>query len=154
MRPGIVWALFVLYSGALPAADEHIACRQPGSYESYSTETLLEIAHSCKAHEVANLFYNRANHLIQLKKYIQFERSLHNLDSGGGIAYIDTYRIHIALAEALLNKSLNLDAGSIRRLNRIYEHSSEIAELRFRGYDLLADRLERQQGQKPYSRDG
>ncbi len=144
----------LLFSGALSAADEHAACKQPGSYEGYSAQTLLAIAHSCKAPEVADLYYNRANHLVQMRKYIEFERSLHNLDAVGGIAYIDSYRILIGLAEALLNKSLNIDAGSIKRLNRIYEHSSEIAELHFKGYDLLANRLERQLGQNPGERGG
>ena len=153
MRPGIVWALFLLFSSALPAAGEHAACHHPNNYEGYNAQTLLSIAHSCEVPEVANLFYNRANFLLQLRKYIQFEQSLHNLSGGKSIAYIDSYRIHIGLAEALLSRSLNLDASqNIRDLNSIYERSGEIAELRFRGYDLLADRLERQQRPKLHSR--
>jgi hypothetical protein len=127
-----------MFSGALAAVDEHVACQHPNTYENYGVETLLSIAQSCKVTEVADLFYNRANHIRQVEKYFQFEHSLNKRDTES-IAYIDSYRIHIGLAEALLGKALTAESTqTLSRLNRIYERSGEIAELRFRGYDLLA----------------
>ncbi|MES9922998.1 MAG: hypothetical protein ABW152_02830 [Candidatus Thiodiazotropha endolucinida] len=79
-----------------------------------------------------------------MEKYHRFEKLLNKQGGSENIAYIDAYRIHIGLAEALLSRSLTPHAigGALRRLNNIYEHSGEIAEMRFRGYDLLANRLQ------------
>ncbi|MEW8300491.1 MAG: hypothetical protein AB2712_16760 [Candidatus Thiodiazotropha sp.] len=155
MQSRIIGALFILFSGTLQAAGEHVACQQPNAYEDYNVDTLLSIANSCQDVEVANLFFNRANHIRRVEKYIDFEQSLHRLRVGENIAYIDSYRIHIGLAEALFNKGLSLRATrTLSQLNRIYERSAEIAELRFRGYDLIADRLERRLRQAPRVQGG
>ncbi|MES9976668.1 hypothetical protein [Candidatus Thiodiazotropha sp. LNASS1] len=143
MRQRIVGVVFLLFSGTPLSADEHVACTQPDAYEGYRVEVLLSIAKSCKVAAVADLFYNRAYHIRQVEKYHQFEKLLNKQGGSENIAYIDAYRIHIGLAEALLSRSLTPDAiGAIRRLNNIYERSGEIAEMRFRGYDLLANRLQ------------
>ncbi|MEW8505833.1 MAG: hypothetical protein AB2598_03965 [Candidatus Thiodiazotropha sp.] len=155
MQARLIGILLVFFSGTLQASGEHAACRQPHAYENYTADTLLSIARTCSVAEVADLFFNRANHIRQVEKYIQFEQSLRNLSAGENIAYIDSYRIHIALAEALLNKALVPHAlRALSQLNRIYEHSAEVAELRFKGYDLLADRLERRLIQSRQLKDG
>ncbi|MES9991969.1 MAG: hypothetical protein ABW098_08450 [Candidatus Thiodiazotropha sp.] len=155
MQARIIGVVLFLFSGALHSAGEHAACQKPNAYEDYSAKTLLSIAQSCKVTEVADLFFNRANHIRRVEKYIDFEHSLHKLKAGENIAYIDSYRIHIALAEALLYKGLEPhELQTLNQLNRIYERSAEIAELRFRGYDLLADRLERRLKQNPRVQDG
>jgi hypothetical protein len=146
MRSWASGILFLFFAGTLFGADEHIACQQPKSYQDYGVETLLAIAQSCKVDEVADLFYNRANHIRQVKKYLQFESSLNKQGSRDSMAYIHAYRIHIGLAEALLSKAEAIQ--TLDRLNRIYEQSSEIAELRFRGYDLLANRLQQGLGNR------
>ena len=143
MYSRIIGALLILYSGALLAVDEHVACQHPSVYADYDADTLRSIARSCKVYEVADLFYHRASHIRQLEKYLLFEHKLNNLGDIESIAYIDAYRIHIGLAEALLSKELAPDKTlALNRLNRIYERSGEIAELRFRGYDLIANRLQ------------
>ncbi|MES9970235.1 MAG: hypothetical protein ABW092_09390 [Candidatus Thiodiazotropha sp.] len=143
MHTRIICVVLVLYSGKLLAADEHVACQQPNAYAGYSADALRAIARSCKVAEVADLFYHRASHIHQLEKYLLFEHTLNKLGDSGNIAYIDSYRIHIGMAEALLSKELAPDATqTLNRLNRIYERSGEIAELRFRGYDLIANRLQ------------
>jgi hypothetical protein len=79
-----------------------------------------------------------------LNKYRRFENSLIHIDDGGQRAYIESYRIHIALIEAFLHiRNTQDDMLNLKRLNRIYEQISEIAEMRFRGYDLVANCLER-----------
>jgi hypothetical protein len=149
MRSWASGLLFLLFSGTLFGANEHAACQQPKAYQDYDVEALLSIAQSCEVGEVAALFYNRANHIRQVKRYLQFESLLNKRGSRDSTAYIHAYRIHIGLAEALLSKALTPDATrTLDRLNRIYEHSSEIAELRFRGYDLLANRLRMRLGNK------
>jgi hypothetical protein len=127
------------------SAKEHSACfdlalSEPG----YTRIELVAIAHSCTSPMVADLYYNRAQYLRLLNKYSHFEQSLHHYNTRDHLAYIESYRIHIALAEAFSSQDLSTDKQfqTLARLNRIYELSSEIAELRFKGYDLLADRLE------------
>ena len=109
-----------------------------------SIDELLRIANSCRAPAVSELYLNRAHHREKLREFELFERSLMHFRENEGRAYIDSYRIHIGLAEAFAASHLRmLDEAVVKRLNRLYEESTEIAEMRFRGYDLIADRLER-----------
>lgn len=126
------------------SAQEHPACRDLVMQEAdASVEGLLAIAESCRLPEVSELYYNRANHRRLLLKYELFERSLQHYGDWDNQAYIESYRIHIGLAEAFARARLQQqDRSVLRRLNRVYDKSGEIAEMRFRGYDLLADRLE------------
>ncbi|MEW8351869.1 MAG: hypothetical protein AB2687_26490, partial [Candidatus Thiodiazotropha taylori] len=73
-----------------------------------------------------------------------FERGLLQYGEKDDDSYIESYRIHIAMIEAFSSHDLLTDKRNrtLETLNRIYEQSHEIAELRFRGYDLIADRLE------------
>jgi hypothetical protein len=131
---------------ALPLmAQEHAACRDVAlATQHYSMRELQSIAYSCQVPEVSELYLNRAHHQRLLQMYDRFERSLHHYGDRDHRAYIESYRIHIGLAEAFAGVRLQqLDEGVLQRLNRIYEESGEIAEMRFRGYDLIADRLER-----------
>ena len=127
-------------------AQEHPACKNLVFADLYdSTEELLSIANSCRAPAVSELYLNRAHHRRMLQKFEMFERSLMRLREGDNRAYIESYRIHIGLAEAFAAGRLSLqDEEAVRRLNRVYDESTEIAEMRFRGYDLIANRLERQ----------
>jgi hypothetical protein len=125
-------------------AQEHPACRDLAFADSYdSIDELLFIANSCQAPDVSELYLNRAHHRRMLKKFEAFERSLMHLGRGDNRAYIESYRIHIGLAEAFAATRLALqDPDVVKRLNRLYDESTEIAEMRFRGYDLVADRLQ------------
>jgi hypothetical protein len=141
------WLLgLAILIGAWPAvAEEHSVCQaEIGLNEHYTAEALLSIAATCRVPEVAELFFNRAHHLRMLEKYERFERSLLHFGDRDHRAYIEAYRIHIGLAEAFASERLQRqDRVALRHLNRIYDESAEIAEMRFRGYDLIADRLER-----------
>jgi hypothetical protein len=145
MRGWFVTFCLLWMASPLFAADQHPACLNPrGTDQSYAIDELFTIARSCKQREVADLFYNRAQHRQLLEKYRRFENSLIHYGDRDHLAYIESYRIYIGLAEAF---SLSLYAEDnklvIARLNRVYEQSGEIAEMRFKGYDLIADRLER-----------
>ena len=127
------------------AADQDPACRAPGLKDhAYTADRLMEIAHSCRLPEVAELYYNRAQYQRQLEKFTRFERALYHYSDRDNMAYIESYRIFIGMAEAFAEDRLaSLDVAALRQLNRAYERSGEIAEMRFRGYDLIANRLER-----------
>lgn len=127
------------------SAQEHPACKDLVFIDLYdSTDELLLIAKSCQVPAVSELYLNRAHHREMLKEFEHFERSLMQLGERDNRAYIESYRIHIGLAEAFAAARLSRqDEAVVRRLNRLYEESTEIAEMRFRGYDLIADWLER-----------
>lgn len=127
------------------AADQHSACHDLSlNDQDYSVKELLAIASTCRVPEVADLYYNRAQYHRLLGKYKRFEHSLIHYGDRDYTAYIESYRIYVGLAEAFFSNRLTPDEkGMLNRLNRLYEQSSEIAEMRFRGYDLIADRLER-----------
>jgi hypothetical protein len=126
-------------------AREHPACQDAAlAGQHYDRQELLSIARSCQAPAVSELYFNRAYHQSMLQKYERFERSLRHFGDRDHRAYIESYRIHIGLAEAFAHQYLRQrDAKVIQRLNRIYEQSGEIAEMRFRGYDQMADWLEK-----------
>jgi hypothetical protein len=128
------------------SAREHPACKDLAFVDIYdSTDKLLYIANSCRTPAVSELYLNRAHYRQMLREFERFERSLMHLGDGDNRAYIESYRIHIGLAEAFAASRLALqDEEMVRQLNRLYDESTEIAEMRFRGYDLIADRLERQ----------
>jgi hypothetical protein len=146
MRLWILGALLMLTGYASSVMGQHSACQQLNlSTEVYSQEDLIKIAQSCKDPAVSELYFNRAYHLRMLEQYRFFERSLSHYRGDAGQAYIDAYRIHIGLAEAFIAKHLSLNKiKAVEQLNEIYDQSSEIAEMRFRGYDLLANRMQRE----------
>jgi hypothetical protein len=135
----------MLVLGWPATAHEHPACRDLAiASEGFSRDELLTIAQSCRVPEVSELYLNRAYYLHILETYERFERSLLHYGEQGHRAYIEAYRIHIGLAEAFACDLLRQpDRSVLQRLNRVYDESSEIAEMRFRGYDLIANRLER-----------
>ena len=141
------WIVALLVSAMAwsASAEEHPACKDLAVANYYdSIDELLRIANSCRAPAVSELYLNRAHHREKLREFELFERSLMHFRENEGRAYIDSYRIHIGLAEAFAASHLRmLDEAVVKRLNRLYEESTEIAEMRFRGYDLIADRLER-----------
>lgn len=127
------------------ATDQHPACEDLRLNQRFnSVDDLMAIAATCRVPEVAELYYNRAQYQRLLDKFIRFERSLIHFGDGEYMSYIESYRIIIGLAEAFADSRLSPDEKAVlNHLNRVYEQSSEIAEMRFRGYDLIADRLER-----------
>ncbi len=146
MTRGILIVLLLLPLPLL--AGEHPACHTPALTEPFdSSDQIRAIAASCREPLVSELYLNRAHHLSLLHKYSAFERSLVHYGNRDDRSYIDAYRIYIGLAEAFFVPALSQDdpSSALSRLNRIYDQSEEIAELRFRGYDLLADQLEQKQ---------
>jgi hypothetical protein len=60
-------------------------------------------------------------------------------------AYYEAYRIFIGLAESFAIQAMARgDMEVLTRLNETYRQFIEITELRLKGYDLIANRLERE----------
>ncbi|MES9979700.1 MAG: hypothetical protein ABW107_13230, partial [Candidatus Thiodiazotropha sp. 6PLUC5] len=73
----IIVLFFVFIAGA--SAQEHPACHDLQLSEpAFTSKELLTIARSCSAPEVAELYFNRAQHIRLLNRYIIFEKSLIN----------------------------------------------------------------------------
>jgi len=138
-------ALLMMNLGWPVMGEEHPACLEvSASTGAYPLEELQRIARSCREPAIAELYFNRAHHQQLLEKYDRFERSLLHYGDQDHRAYIESYRIHIGLAEAFASVNLRQrDLHTVQRLNRLYDEIGEIAEMRFKGYDLIADRLER-----------
>ncbi|MEJ2618658.1 MAG: hypothetical protein P8163_00065 [Candidatus Thiodiazotropha sp.] len=127
------------------ASQEHPGCRNlPLSDPGVTSAELLAIAQSCESPQVADLYFHRAQHIRLLKKYAEFERGLQHFSETDDSGYVESYRMHIALVEVFSSHDLLTEKRdqTLHKLNKIYEQSQEIAELRFKGYDLIADRLE------------
>ena len=136
------FAIFILVFPGYLLADEHPACSKPGSaFIDNSADELRSIAASCKADNVARLFYNKAYHKDLLKE----GKILSRLDTiNDQSSYqITAYRLYIALVEELAPLYYPDLNQRIEFLNQVYERRGEVVELRIRGYDKLADALEK-----------
>jgi hypothetical protein len=60
-------------------------------------------------------------------------------------AYFEACRILIGLAKAFAAGALTRgDTATVSCLNQAYDHYIQITELRLKGYDLIANRMERE----------
>lgn len=123
-------------------AFEHPGCEQTDyPYWLHSAAELRLIAGTCTSIEVSRLYYLRAYHADLVAEgramagLIPYERRDSNID-------FDSYRVYMALVETLTPVWLPEDGDRLHFLNAEYARRMEIAELRLRGYDLQADRLE------------
>lgn len=144
MKKTLLGMVLMLGSTGPASAAQHPACGFGQGLETILSARLYrEIAASCEDPDTADLYYNRAYFVELLERY----RTTLRLETASGqedLKNYHTYRIFIGLTEALAQRQL---AGPPRQadwLNRVYERASEIAELRLRGYELQANRLEQQ----------
>jgi hypothetical protein len=110
-----------------------------------SSQQLRELAGRCDDLHVSRLMYNRAYHLDLLGRYqavLKLSPGSHQED----VKNYHAYRIFIGLTEALTayGDRASRGDGPAAWLNSVYDRATEIAELRIKGYDLQADRLERE----------
>lgn len=140
-----LFILIFIIAFANHANTEELGCDVAGPPQaSKSPDALRGMAEHCQHLDDAALLSNRAYHQELLADY----RSMLDLRTYSA-AREDTknyhaYRIFIGLSEAFArSKHQDPDGMSITWLNSIYERAGEIAELRIRGYDRQAERLER-----------
>jgi hypothetical protein len=143
MGSKILGVIFLL-SMSVAGAEQHPACASPElEYFEIPAKALLAIAESCERPQIASLFRKRAYLRELMDEYDSFN-SLLTADRSNR-AYFEAYRILIGLAEAFAVEALAKgDTATLTRLSRTYDHYIEIAELRLKGYDLIANRMERE----------
>ncbi|MDJ0805288.1 MAG: hypothetical protein QNJ78_00495 [Gammaproteobacteria bacterium] len=140
----LAMALVLLLAVYSTAAEQHSACDTLSiDHLGATIDQLRAIAETCEWPEIATLFYNRA-YLREL--ILEYDRinSMISADRSHQ-ANFEAYRILIGLVESFAAEALSRgDADTVTRLNRTYDHYIEIAELRLKGYDLIANRMERE----------
>jgi hypothetical protein len=153
MRNVYLLALLVLFGSGSVYAGEHRACRDISyPYLGLSSNKLRAIAATCNNEEIAKLFYNRAYH-SDLASEARTYAGLMTYSRGTGstfttapprIARFRGYLLYISLIEQFASERYPDLQQRARFLNREYDSQGEIAELRLRGYEHMANHRERQ----------
>ena len=135
--------LLTLLASAPALAQEHPACRNVAyHYETHTPEELRSIAKSCKTVPIANLYYNRAYHADLVTEATTLARLIAYSDNSSNV-HFEAYRLYMALLEQMAAIWYPDSADRVAFLNREYDQRVEIAGLRLRGYDHVAEHLER-----------
>lgn len=113
------------------------------AYLERPSSEIRELAQSCTDKPLADLYYKRAYHLEFLERSTNREEMV--IVYGSQRSWLSSYRMYIALIEALSEHWFSNPQARIEFLRDEYERRGEIAELRLRGMDRLADRLEREE---------
>ncbi len=143
MKPvQLLIVLFLTTSGPLHA-DGHPACSDPDyPYHARTSSELRTIAASCKSAPVANLYYNRAYYAELVSEATTLAELIAYYDNSSSV-HLEASRLYMTLLEQLAPVWYPDPATRVAFLNREYDHHAEIAALRLKGYDRMADRLER-----------
>lgn len=140
------WTLFAALIGCSGAfAQEHPGCRNLDyGYQQHTPVELRAIAASCRYPDVAYLYYNRAYHAELLSRADAMASLIPYSGREKQKQYdLLSYRYYMAMIEDLASVWYPDPIARVRFLNLEYDRRSEIAELRLKGYDQIADRLER-----------
>jgi hypothetical protein len=140
------WTVFAALTASTGAfAQEHPACRDIDyAYQDHSSASLRAIAASCRYRDVAYLYYNRAYHADLLARADSLSSLIPYSGREREKQYdMVSYRYYMAMVESLSSLWFKDPVSRLRFLNLEYDRRSEIAELRLKGYDHIADRLER-----------
>jgi len=128
-----------MYAAATAAGP---VCHDLGvDYLSVPVAKIRNLAQNCDNPALADLYYKRAYHLDLLARNSDSDSGL--IVFGGQRSSLAEYRLYMAMLEAMAPSRLPDSEQRINFLRREYEHRVEIEELRLRGFDRLADRLER-----------
>lgn len=140
------YGLPVVIALALPrlaSADAQADCQgAPALDPSTTAVEMRALAAGCPPGPTADLWYNRAYHAELLERYRSAMR-LEVYRTADDARNYHSYRVFIELSEALARHAPSATGGDrVAWLNSIYDRAGEIAEMRLKGYDLQADRLE------------
>lgn len=125
------------------AADTTVCTSEGLEFLSLSARELAAVAGDCDDPALRSLFRRRARH----QQIVSSFRILSRLHMGPQARYgtdPDAVRMHMALVEALAPNWFPERAERVRFLNAQYEHRIRVADLRLKGHDLAAARLERE----------
>lgn len=124
-------------------AQEHHACSNHDyHYEAHAPGELRTIAASCKSTPIANLYYNRAYHADLVSEATTLAGLIAYVDNSSSVDF-EAYRLYMALLEQMAPIWYPDPGARVAFLNREYDRRDEIARLRLRGYENVADHLER-----------
>lgn len=144
MRKLSALLLVLLTAPAAAAGWEHPSCSQPPpGTEAASAAELRAIAETCRHPALARLHYNRAYHRYLVDEARVLSRLIAHAPDSAGTEFL-AYRLYIALVEQMAPHWFDDPVRRAHFLNGEYQRRGEIAELRLRGRDNLADRLEQQ----------
>jgi hypothetical protein len=127
-------------------AQEPAACRDaslPGLDQS--ADGLRQIAAGCLAEDIAALYYNRA-YFKDLQASLASMAKLSGKGMMEGGLSPDAFQTYFFLVELIARDRIPDPLERARHLNRGYDQALEVAEMRLKGYDLSANRLERRFG--------
>ncbi len=117
-------------------------CRDIGmQYLQQPVETVRALAEHCDNPKLTELYYKRAYHLELLERNYAPQAGIYMYRRG--YPPISEYRLYIALLESLASIWLPEVNARVDFLRSEYDHRGEVVELRLRGFDRIADRLER-----------
>lgn len=135
------WGITACLATAGINASEHPACRDIDfAYRGSTPDTLREIARSCAASHMAELYHNRARRAELMEDHAVMSRLEQTGRSPGGWTTGEG-ALFIGLVETL---SAHYGLSPVQRaavINAAFDHTNEIVELWLRGYDLQARRL-------------
>ena len=138
-----LFTLLTVTASSTVAAQEHRACNSLDyHYEAHASDQLRTIAASCKSKLVANLFYNRAYHADLVSEATALAGLIAYSDNNSRV-HFEAYRLYMSYLEQMAKVWYPDSAARVRFLNREYDSRVEIEGLRLRGYDHVADYLER-----------
>ena len=140
-RISLLCFVVLLLSSAETWAEQHPACSGVDYPLSASSAELRLIAVSCEMKSVSRLFYQRAYFKDLLKEAETFS-SLIAYPSKKANQDSRTHRFYMALIEAFAPVWYPDFRERVKFLNAEYDRRGRITELRLRGYDTIADRME------------
>ena len=144
MKGLVVWVILWFHAlsvsaGELSVCDDALIAKRPQTGDKPWTN----IPFDCEHPELARLNDNRAQLYELMSDFNNLNRAV-SADKSAQ-AYYEAYRILIGLAESFVMQAMARgDLDALTRLNDTYRQYIEITELRLKGYDLLANRLERE----------
>ena len=143
MKPVKLFITLALMVSGVVHAQEHPACGDLDyRYEALASHELRSIAASCQSKSVANLYYNRAHHADLVNEAATLAGLIAHSNARSSTQF-ETYRLYMAVVEQMAT-IWYADVGERADfLNREYDQRGEIARRRLRGYDHIADYLER-----------
>ncbi|KPJ90181.1 MAG: hypothetical protein AMJ53_14625 [Gammaproteobacteria bacterium SG8_11] len=144
MRKYVILLFGALSWGSIANAEEHVACTNLDyDYQVHSSKDLRDIAATCQARSISQLYYNRAYH-VDLLKEGEVLSQIVAMVSRDLTHYIEAYRFYIALIESFAPTWYPDANERVDFLNHEYDRRGEVTELRLHGYDRIADLKEKQ----------
>lgn len=124
------------------AAGEHPACLDIDfPYRDLSSTELKSIADSCNEGTMADLYFQRARYTELAEDHAVMNR-LERVQKNSNDWTVKQDRLFLTLVEIFTAQRDMPAAQRTRVLGRALDHAIAVSELRLRGYDLQAKRLE------------